>query len=45
VQLNDKLGTLNRVQGGLFSGIVDKSPMDMCFQTKYLSLPSSHTHN
>jgi hypothetical protein len=34
VQLNDKLGSLNRCQGGLFSSLVDKSPMDMCFRMR-----------
>ncbi len=34
VQLNDKLGSLNRCQGGLFSSMVDKTPMDMCFRMR-----------
>ncbi len=34
VQLNDKLGLTNRCQGGLFSSLVDKSPMDMCFRMR-----------
>mmetsp|Transcript_16806 Transcript_16806/g.45849 ORF Transcript_16806/g.45849 Transcript_16806/m.45849 type:complete len:500 (+) Transcript_16806:468-1967(+) len=32
VQLNDKLNARNRCQGGLFSALIDKTPMDMCFR-------------
>ena len=32
--MNDKLGSLNRCQGGLFSALVDKSPLEMGFRMR-----------
>lgn len=33
VALNERLGSFDRCQGGLFSSLIDKYPCDLCFES------------